>query len=830
MEYPFREIEAKWQNVWEDNRTFYVDMEDPREKYYLLSMFPYPSGVLHMGHISNYSIADAIARYKIMNGYKVLQPMGYDSFGMPAENFAIEHNSHPEITTHENIDKMRQQFKAVGFGYDWDREVITCDADYYMWNQWFFLKMFEMGLVYKKSSYVNWCPSCQTVLANEQAEGGICWRCNSRVEQKEIEQWFIKTTDYAEELLDHSKLGNWPQRVMTMQKNWIGKSFGTQIIFKMDEKDVEIPVFTTRPDTIFGCTYMVLAAEHPFIETFLVDNPHEKEIKDFINKILNEDKIERTAEDTEKIGMFTGKFAINPVNNEKIPIWIANYVVMDYGTGAVMCVPAHDQRDFEFANKYELPIRIVIQNPEKTLELNSMKEAYIDEGILVNSKPFDEMNNRKAIEKITEWMEEKGYGYKTVNYRLRDWGISRQRYWGTPIPIVYCKECGAVPVSEDDLPVRLPKNVAVGKTRKNPLLSVPEFLNTTCPKCGKPAQRETDTMDTFFDSSWYYARFCDANNNNVPFEKEKAEYWLPVDQYIGGIEHACMHLLYARFFHKFMRDIGLVTTDEPFTNLLTQGMVTKDGAKMSKSKGNTVDPQEYIDRFGSDTLRVFMLFASPPEKDVEWNDEGVKGAFRFLNRVWTLVTDKQTFLKSLPNSYNENAQLTARAKKLRFSTHYTIKKVTEDIEDRMQFNTAIAAIMEHLNNISAFECNNKSEQIVQAVFFEAVEALPKLLQPFAPHLSEEIWSMLGNQTSILETPWIQYNEKFLVQDQVTYVIQINGKLRSKIIVELDTPKEEVEKIALADEKIQKYTEGKEIVKVIIIPKKLVNIVITQVRK
>ena len=825
MEYPFREIEARWQKIWEDNRTFYVDMDDPREKFYLLSMFPYPSGVLHMGHVSNYSIADAIARYKIMNGYKVLQPMGYDSFGMPAENFAIEHNSHPEITTHENIDKMRAQFKMVGFGYDWDREVITCDADYYRWNQWFFLKMYEMGLVYKKASYVNWCPSCQTVLANEQAEGGICWRCDSKVEQKEIEQWFIKITDYAEELLDHSKLKNWQQRVITMQKNWIGKSHGTQIIFKVDETDIEIPVFTTRPDTIFGCTYMVLAAEHPLIETFLIDNSREDGIKGFIKKIINEDKIERTAEDTEKIGMFSGKYAINPVNGEKIPIWIANYVVMDYGTGAVMCVPAHDQRDFEFANKYELLIRIVIQNPEKTLELKFMKEAYIDDGILVNSSPFGDMNNRKAIEKITGWMEENGYGYKTVNYRLRDWGISRQRYWGTPIPIIYCDECGAVPVSEDDLPVRLPKNVVVGKTHNNPLLSVPEFLNTTCPKCGGPAKRETDTMDTFFDSSWYYARFCDANNNNVPFKKENANYWLPVDQYIGGIEHACMHLLYARFFHKFMRDIGLVTTDEPFTNLLTQGMVTKDGAKMSKSKGNTVDPKEYIDRFGSDTLRVFMLFASPPEKDVEWNDEGVKGAFRFLNRIWMLFTEKQTFLKSLPDSYREDAEMPTYAKKLRFSTHYTIKKVTNDIQDRMQFNTAIAAIMEHLNNISAFPCDEISEKCVQAVYYEAVAALPKLLQPFAPHLSEETWSMIGNQTSILETSWITYNDKYLIQDQATYVIQINGKLRSKIVVGLDTPKEEVEKIALEDEKVLKYTEGKKIIKVIIIPKKLVNIVV-----
>ena len=825
MEYPFREIEKKWQKIWEENRTFYVDIEDERPKFYLLSMFPYPSGVLHMGHVSNYSIADAIARYTIMNGYKVLQPMGYDSFGMPAENFAIQHHSHPEITTHENIDKMRKQFKSVGFGYDWDREVITCDEDYYRWNQWFFLKMYEMGLVYKKSSYVNWCPSCQTVLANEQAEGGICWRCDSKVEQKEIEQWFIKITDYVEELLDHSKLGNWPQRVITMQKNWIGKSFGTEIIFKVADQDVELPVFTTRPDTIFGCTYMVLAAEHPLVEKLIIKNPDKDKVKKFITKVLNEDKIERTAEDTEKVGIFTGSYAINPVNNEKIPIWIGNYVLMDYGTGAVMCVPAHDQRDFEFAHKYDLPKRIVIQKLDKSLMLEEMKEAYIDEGVLVESGKFNDQKNITAIENISKWMEEEGIGRRTVHYRLRDWGISRQRYWGTPIPIVYCDECGAVPVPEEELPVRLPKDVAVGKTRKNPLLSVTEFLNTTCPKCGGPAQRETDTMDTFVDSSWYYARFCDAHNDNTPFDSEKANYWLPVDQYIGGIEHACMHLLYARFFHKFMRDIGLVSSDEPFTNLLTQGMVTKDGAKMSKSKGNIVDPEEYIDRYGSDTLRVFMLFASPPEKDVEWNDEGVKGAFRFLNRIWVMVTEKQTFLKSLPNRYDENADMPDFAKKLRYSTHSTIKKVTEDIQERMQFNTAIAALMEHLNNVSVFECNEKSDKIVKAVYFEAIAVIPKLLQPFAPHLSEEIWSMLGNQTSILDTGWIEYNEKFLIQDEVMYVIQINGKLRSKIVVDIDTPREKVEEQALADEKTQRYIEGKQVRKIIVIPKKLVNIVV-----
>ena len=825
MEYPFQKIEKKWQKVWEQKRLFYVTEQEKKPKYYLLSMFPYPSGALHMGHVSNYSIADAIARYKIMHGYKVLQPMGYDSFGLPAENCAIENNSHPKITTYQNIEKMRAQFHAVGFGYDWNREIITCDEEYYRWNQWIFLKMYEKGLIYRKSSFVNWCPYCKTVLANEQAEYGYCWRCDTKVEQREIEQWFIKITDYAEELLDHSNLENWPQRVITMQKNWIGKSFGTEIFFKIAESNEIIPVFTTRPDTIFGCTYMVLAVEHPLVKKLKITSPNEKEIDKFVNRIINEDKILRTDKDTEKEGVFTGKYAINPVNNKKIPIWVGNYVVMEYGSGAVMCVPAHDQRDFEFAHKYKLPIKIVIQNWDQSLELEEMKAAYVDDGIMSNSKQFDGMKSREAIDKVSEWMELKSIGKKTINYRLRDWGISRQRYWGTPIPIIYCDKCGIVPVSENELPVKLPENVKVGKTTQNPLITVSDFVNTYCPKCGAPAKRETDTMDTFFDSSWYYARFCDPQNDKFPFDKEIASHWLPVDQYIGGIEHACMHLLYARFFHKFFRDIGLVYTDEPFSNLLTQGMVTKDGAKMSKSKRNAVDPQPFIDRYGSDTIRVFMLFASPPEKDVEWNDEGAKGAFRFLNRIWVLVSEKKEFLIHCPKEYDKDIEISQSLRNLRYSTHNTIKKVTQDIEDKMQFNTAIASIMEHLNNVTSMKTDENSSDIEKAIYRESIEAIPKLLSPFAPHIAEELWEMLGHKQSILESNWIIYNEKFLIQNEVLYVIQINGKIRGKIVVEVDTTNEEVKKLALADKKVRTYIEGKEIKKVIVVPKKLVSFVV-----
>jgi leucyl-tRNA synthetase len=833
MEYPFDKIEKKWQKIWNEKRIFNADNNSEKPKYYILSMFPYPSGALHMGHVSNYSIGDAITRYKLTQGYNVMQPMGYDAFGMPAENFAIEHNSHPQMTTEENIEIMRKQFDMIGFGLDWDREVSTCRPDYYKWGQWFFKKMYENDLVYKKSSFVNWCDECQTVLANEQVEDGTCWRCESTVRQKELEQWFFRITKYADELLDFSGVIDWPERVKTMQTNWIGKSFGTNIHFKLEGKNDIITVFTTRPDTIFGCTFMALPPEHPLVSRWLKDEPQDSEFTKFCDKVINEDKISRSAEDTTKEGIFSGRFAINPVNGEKVQIWVTNYVLMDYGTGAVMAVPAHDQRDFEFAKKYNIPIKIVIQNPEKSLVLEEMTEAYIEPGILVNSKQFDNLESIASKKAISTWMDENDMGEETITYRLRDWGVSRQRYWGNPIPIVYCDKCGEVLVPDEDLPVMLPDNVELGKTTQNPLLSVPDWVNTICPKCGGPAKRETDTMDTFVDSSWYFARYADAHNTELPFTKEAADHWLPVDQYIGGIEHAVMHLMYARFFHKFMRDIGMVSCDEPFARLLTQGMVTKDGAKMSKSKGNVVDPQYIVDRYGADTVRVFMLFASPPDKDSEWSDEGVKGSFRFLNRVWRIFDDKLDIIKnnlilspsstlrtgSLEGSNNISSPL----KNLRFSTHHLIKKVREDIEERMHFNTAIAAIMEHLNKVYITETENLNET-EKAIFADACAVIPRLLYFFAPHISEELWKMIGNENLVHEAGIPEYNSQFLIKDEVTYVVQVMGKLRGKLEVPIDMPQEEIKKLALEIENVQKFIEGKTVHKIIVVPKKLVSIV------
>ena len=833
MEYPFDKIEKKWQKIWKDKRIFNADNNSAKPKYYILSMFPYPSGALHMGHVSNYSIGDAITRYKLTQGYNVMQPMGYDAFGMPAENFAIQHNSHPKITTEENIDIMRKQFDMIGFGLDWEREVSTCRPDYYKWGQWFFKKMYENGLVYKKSSFVNWCDECQTVLANEQVEGGTCWRCESTVRQKELEQWFFRITKYADELLDFSGLTDWPERVKIMQTNWIGKSFGTNIHFKLEGKDDVITVFTTRPDTIFGCTFMALPPEHPLVSRWLKDEPKDSEFTKFCDKVINEDKISRSAEDTTKEGIFSGRFAINPVNGEKVQIWITNYVLMDYGTGAVMAVPAHDQRDFEFARKYDIPIKIVIQNPEKSLILEEMTEAYIEPGILVNSKQFNDMESVASKKAISTWMDENGMGEETITYRLRDWGVSRQRYWGNPIPIIHCNKCGEVLVPDEELPVMLPDNVELGKTTQNPLLSVNDWVNTTCPNCGAPARRETDTMDTFVDSSWYFARYADAHNAEMPFTKKAADHWLPVDQYIGGIEHAVMHLMYARFFHKFMRDIGMVSCDEPFARLLTQGMVTKDGAKMSKSKGNVVDPQYIVDRYGADTVRVFMLFASPPDKDSEWSDEGVKGAFRFLNRVWRIFEDKLDIIKQnvilsdpvvtdrIEGSKNES--ISSSLKDLRFSTHHLIKKVREDIEERMHFNTAIAAIMEHLNKVYITETENLNDA-EKAIFAESCAVIPRLLYFFAPHISEELWKMIGNVELVHEAGIPEYNPKFLVKDEVTYVVQVMGKLRGKLEVPIDLPQEEIKKLALEIENVQKFIEGKTVQKIIVVPKKLVSIV------
>nr|HPR16838.1 leucine--tRNA ligase [Candidatus Cloacimonadota bacterium] len=775
-------------------------------------------------HVSNYAIGDAVARYKMAQGYNVMQPMGYDSFGMPAENFAIKHNSHPRITTESNIDIMRKQFDLIGFGLDWDREVSTCRPEYYKWGQWFFKRLYEKGLVYKKSSFVNWCDSCQTVLANEQVEDGKCWRCETVVRQKELEQWFIRITKYAEELLDFSDMIDWPERVKTMQTNWIGKSFGTNIHFILEGADDIITVFTTRPDTIFGCTFMALPPEHPLVCRWLKDEPADSEMVKFCERVINEDKITRSAEDTTKEGVFSGRFAINPVNGEKVQIWITNYVLMDYGTGAVMAVPTHDQRDYEFAKKYDIPMKIVIQNPEKNLVLAEMSAAYTEPGTLVNSKQFDGMDSVESKEAISHWMQENGMGEETITFRLRDWGVSRQRYWGNPIPIIHCDKCGEVLVPDEDLPVLLPENVALGKTTQNPLLSVPEWVNTTCPKCGGPARRETDTMDTFVDSSWYFARYTDAHNDKIPFDKKAADYWLPVDQYIGGIEHACMHLLYARFFHKFMRDLGMVSGNEPFARLLTQGMVTKDGAKMSKSKGNVVDPQYIVDRFGADTVRVFMLFASPPDKDVEWSDEGVKGSFRFLNRIWRIFDDQIDLIKKGIKQSESTDSISSDIKSLRFSTHNLIKKVKEDIE-RMHFNTAIAATMEHLNVVYGITEPEKLNDTELQIFAEACAVIPRLLYFFAPHICEELWQMMGNENMVHEAGIPDYNPKFLVKDEVTYVVQVMGKLRGKIDVPIDMSQEEIKKLALEIENVQKFIEGKTVQKVIVIPKKLVSIVV-----
>ena len=823
MEYPFNKIEKKWQERWKEENIFNPVENKDKKKYYVLSMFPYPSGALHMGHVSNYSIGDAVSRYKMMQGYNVMQPMGYDSFGMPAENFAILHNSHPKITTEQNISIMKKQFESMGFGFDWNREVSTCRPDYYKWGQWFFKKMYEKGLAYKRKSFQNWCEDCQTVLANEQVEDGACWRCGKEVIQKELEQWFFKITDYAEELLDFSGVIDWPERVVTMQTNWIGKSIGTQINFTLEGTDKIIPVFTTRPDTVFGVTFMAVPPEHPFVTEWLEDEKENSDFKKFCHKIMNEDKITRTAEDTVKEGFFTGKYCINPANGDRVQIWVTNYVLMDYGTGAVMAVPAHDQRDFEFAHKYGIPVKIVIQTPEGDLEVEDMVEAYTQPGIMTNSGQFNNKSSIDAKDEISLWLEDQLKGRRTKNYRLRDWGISRQRYWGNPIPVIYCNDCGVVLVPDQDLPVELPENVAIGKTTQNPLLSVEDWVNVKCPECGKPARRETDTMDTFVDSSWYFARYSDASNSAEAFSKENANYWLPVDQYIGGIEHACMHLLYARFFHKFMRDLELVKTDEPFARLLTQGMVIKDGAKMSKSKGNVVDPKDYIERYGADTVRTFMLFASPPEKDVEWSDEGVVGAFRFLNRIWRVFESNLDVIKEYRVAFPCD-DISDAMKKLRYSTHYTVKKVNQDIQDRMQFNTAIAAVMEHLNNITSVKNPEKLSADDQMVFAEAINVIPQLMYPFAPHICEELWEMVGH-TQMLHTHGVaKHNDAYLVKDKVTYVVQVMGKIRGKLEVPAMTNQEEIKKLALEQENVMKFVEGKEIKKIIVIPKKLVSIV------
>ncbi len=823
INYPFNDIEIKWQNYWKENKQFKATEDSTKEKYYLLEMFPYPSGDIHMGHVRNYSIGDVIARYKIMQGFSVIHPMGWDAFGLPAENAAIKRNIHPAQWTMQNISNMRSQLMRMGFSYDWDREVAACLPDYYKWGQWLFLRFYEKGLAYRKMAIVNWCESCNTVLANEQVEDGRCWRCNSEVTQKSLEQWFLRITDYAEELLEYlDKLTGWPEHVLIMQRNWIGKSTGVQIDFPIADSDDVLTVFTTRQDTIFGATYMVLAPEHPIVAKLVKGTEYEKPVMDFINEVSRENKIIRESSEVEKKGIFTSAYAINPMTKEKIPIFLADYVLMEYGTGAVMAVPAHDQRDFEFAKKFNLPIRVVIQPPDKELSPDDMTSAYVEPGIMVNSGQFSGIDSITGKEKIADYMEANGIGKRTINYRLRDWCISRQRYWGNPIPIIYCDDCGIQPVSDSDLPVVLPKDVEISGDGASPLAKHEDFINAKCPKCGGKARRETDTMDTFVDSSWYFLRYIDPKNEKLPFDKDKADYWMPVDQYIGGVEHAIMHLLYSRFFTKVIRDLGLIDVDEPFLNLLTQGMVLKDGSAMSKSKGNIVDPSELIEKYGADTVRIFILFAAPPEKELEWNDEGIEGAFRFLNRTWRIVNQYANKVKDVKPKY-DSENLSDSAKELRRMSHTTLKRVTVDIGERFHLNTAISAIMELVNYLHTIK--ESEDQSFMAVLRESLEILIITLSPFAPHLAEELWVILGNKAGIINNPWPKWEESALKQDEITIVIQINGKVRSRIKVASDADEEQVKQSALDDSKIKSLLSGKVIQKVIVIPQKLVNIVV-----
>ena len=819
LKYIPKDIELKWQHCWEELSSFSVTEDQDKRKYYLLEMFPYPSGRIHMGHVRNYSIGDVVGRFKKMRGFNVLHPMGWDAFGMPAENAAIQNKSHPAKWTYENIDYMRGQLKKMGLSYDWGRELATCDVEYYRWEQKIFLEMLAKGLAYKKTSFVNWCPKCETVLANEQVEDGACWRCDSEVKQKELDQWFFRITDYAEELLDWTfKLPGWPERVLVMQRNWIGKSIGCEIDFPLEGESFAIKVFTTRQDTVFGATFMSLAPEHPMARQ-LATPDRIGEVEAFIEKIKKTDRIKRTADDFEKEGVFTGSFCVNPLTKARMPVYLANFVLTDYGTGAVMAVPTHDQRDFEFARKYSLPLQVVIQPEGKRLDAATMQDAFTEIGQLVNSGRFDGLRSDTAKEAIADYLEQEGIGKKTVNFRLRDWGISRQRYWGDPIPVIYCDTCGVVPVPEKDLPVRLPMDVEFSGEGGSPLARLDSFVNCACPLCGKSARRETDTMDTFVESSWYFLRYCCPDFQDGPLDRKRVDYWMSVDQYIGGIEHAVLHLLYARFFTKVLRDLGYISCDEPFSNLLTQGMVIKDGAKMSKSKGNVVDPNALIERYGADTARLFSLFAAPPEKDLDWSDQGVDGSFRFLNRVWKLVHDRLDLVKNAVAP--DVATLTAEERTLRRAVHKTIKKVTEDIEERFHFNTAIASVMELLNTVQPSELKTPQRG---AVMKEALESMVLLLAPFVPHISEELWQRLGNDTPLSRTAWPEYDRNAVVDEEVLVVVQVNGKLRSRITVPAGTGEEELKAYALADEKVLPFLEGREVRKVVCVPDKLVNIV------
>ncbi len=824
MYYNFVDIEKKWQKKWLEEKAFAVREDESKKKYYVLEMFPYPSGNLHMGHVRNYSIGDVVARFKRMNGFNVLHPMGWDAFGLPAENAAIKRGVHPNDWTWSNIDNMRRQLKQLGISYDWDREVATCHPDYYKWTQWMFLQLYKNGLAYKKKAYVNWCPSCATVLANEQVVNGVCERCKSVVGKKDLEQWFFKITDYAQRLLDDiEKLKGWPDKVKVMQQNWIGRSEGVEVDFKVDGMDKAVRVYTTRPDTIYGVTYVVIAPEHPVVKELIKGTEQEQVCNEFINKMMFLNEIDRTATDVEKEGVFTGRYVINPLNGDRVPLYLANYVLAEYGTGVVMAVPAHDQRDFEFAKKYNLPIKVVIQPEGQELDASRMTEAFVEVGYLVNSAEFDGVRSDEAIGKIIDYIEQKGYGKRKINYRLRDWLISRQRYWGAPIPIIYCDDCGAVPVPEEDLPVILPTDIKFSGVGESPLSTSETFISAPCPKCGKMGRRELDTMDTFVCSSWYYLRYCDPCNDKAPFDKERIRYWLPVDQYIGGVEHAILHLLYSRFLMKVLYDLGYVDYDEPFTNLLTQGMVLKDGAKMSKSLGNVVSPEEIIEKYGADTARLFILFASPPEKDLEWSDQGVEGCYRFINRVWRIVNEFADAVKEGGNI--DTSTFTKADKELWYMLNNTLKRVTDDISQRFNFNTAISAVMELVNSLYYYKDKVADDSKNKALVREVIEKLIIMLAPFIPHATEELWSAIGKEGSVHEQKWPSFDPAALVKDEIEIVVQINGKVRDKIVVPSDLTKEQVEERALNSEKIKAETVGKNVVKVISVPGKLVNIVV-----
>ncbi len=802
--YDFKSIEKKWQKAWDEKGQYKMDTRDTsKPKYYCLEMFPYPSGKIHMGHVRNYSIGDVVARYKKMNGYNVLHPMGWDSFGLPAENAAIKNNIHPHVWTMSNIEEMKEQLSMLGLSYDWDKEVATSTPEYYKWTQKIFLEFYKAGLAYKRKSFVNWCPSCETVLANEQVVQGQCERCDSLVEKKELEQWYFKTTEFSEELLaDLDSLDGWPEKVKLMQKNWIGKSFGANVNFQLEGSDQEISVYTTRPDTIFGSTFMVLAPESQLARDLVAGTEYEPVLNEFLAKMHTMTQIEREAADLEKEGKFIGRYVINPLTGKKMPIWIANYVLADYGTGAVMGVAAHDDRDNDFAKKYDLEIIPVIDEDDK----------------MINSGQFDGMNKDEAFDKIIEKLEEMGKGNKKTNFRLRDWLISRQRYWGCPIPMIYCDDCGIVPVDEKDLPVLLPTDVEFTGKGESPLASSKTFTQCTCPKCGKPARREVDTMDTFVDSSWYYMRYADNKNEEAPFDADVVNNWLPVDQYIGGVEHAILHLLYARWFTKAFNKLGWTNHVEPFKNLLTQGMVLMDGSKMSKSKGNTVSPVELVENYGADTARLFILFAAPPERDLEWSEQGVEGCFKFLNRVYRLVDE----LAPVTKLDHEFGNLTKADKDMRAKTNNTLKKVTEDLNDRFGFNTAIAALMELINDLYKYkELDDRNDAVIK----EAIEAVVVILAPFAPHLGEELWLMIGKEASVFDIAWPEYDKSAIQLDEVEIIVQVNGKVRNKINAPVGIDQEAMKDLALNDEKIKEFIEDKDVVKVIAIPSKLVNIVV-----